>query len=468
MSKEASSSNFINQCIEISITDESCLLGSSVLIMSIILLSLNIYALIKMTKFYKKMNFENTIILLSIIQTIILQIVLITSYDIFFEAFFLVQIFIISLIIRKFIILAIEPKTFFDKNGIFLLLNILNVVIFLIYPLYLNIFKGHHLYVKLFYRIFHALTACILSYYCIFFIKLTVKYKKNYLKSYYFLYEANLTNNNKKNDTNNNPNPNDNLNDNNKKDDTNKNDNGDNNLNEKLYDNQNDNQNNDKNNLDDNINSINNAENVNIESININNINIINNNVNSNDNNNNNGKKARPKHVSTKGKGEVFYHKKKKQIRYLYVVNLFCAFVEICFTIIRNFILNNHYLDNDYKTIPNSTTGDIIYYIYLVVSFLNVSVNYLCFYFYIRFQYNKNSQPYIRTPGKNLLDDDYINEESNKKSSNSDVNAFLFSLSKNKEEDPVAVEVKAEDRDSLNFTEFESGNTNNALLPDDF
>ena len=171
-----------------------------------------------------------------------------------------------------------------------------------------------------------------------------------------------------------------------------------------------------------------------------------------------------------KEKGKCFIIRKKKQIRYLYVVNLFCAVIEICFTILRNFILNNHYLDNNYKTIPKSksTTGNFIYYIYLIVCFLNVSVNYLCFYFYIRYQYNKNSQPYMRTPGKNLLDDDYINEESNKKSSNSDVNAFLFSLAKNKEEDPVAVEVKAEDRDSLNFTEFESGNNNNVLLPDDF
>lgn len=463
MSKEdASSSHFINKCIEISITDESCLLGSSVLLISIILLSLNIFALIKMTKFYKKFNFENTIILLSIIQTIILQAVLITSYDIFFEAFFLVQIFIISLIIRKFIILAIEPKTFFDKNGIFLLLNILNFVIFSIYPSYLNIFKGHHSYVKLFYRIFHALAACILSYYCIFFIKLTVKYKKNYLKSYYFLYEANLANNNKKTDSNNNDKPNDN---NKKEDDTNNKTNNDdlnnNNLNEKLNDNQND----ENNNLDNNNNSINNTENVNIDSINNknNDANAVNNNE-----KNKNGKKPRPKHVSTKGKGEVFYHKKKKQIRYLYVVNLFCAVVEICFTVIRNFILNNHYLNHDYKTIPNSLTGDIIYYIYLIVCFLNVSVNYLCFYFYIRVQYNKNAQPYMRAPGKNLLDDDYINEESNKKSNNSDVNAFLFSLAKNKEEDPVAVDVKAEDRDSLNFTEFESGNNNNALLPDDF
>ena len=61
--------NFLVLCIKVSIIDESCIIGSSVLIISIIL-------------------FENTIILLSIIQTILLQLVLISSYDIFFESFF--------------------------------------------------------------------------------------------------------------------------------------------------------------------------------------------------------------------------------------------------------------------------------------------------------------------------------------------------------------------------------------------
>ena len=89
--------NFLVHCAKISIIDESCIIGSSVLIISIIILVLNIYALFKMTKFYKKMNFENTIILLSIIQTIfLLQLVLISSYDIFFESFFLYIQFILK------------------------------------------------------------------------------------------------------------------------------------------------------------------------------------------------------------------------------------------------------------------------------------------------------------------------------------------------------------------------------------
>ena len=171
---EKPSGNFIDQC-NISIFDESCIFGTIVLIVSFVLLVLNIFACIKMTIFYKKMNFENTIILLSIFQTLLLQVVLITSYDIFFEAFFLLQIFIISLIIRKFIILAKEPKTFIEKNKVFILLNILNVLIFFLYPLYLKISKEHQLFFKLFYRLFHAITTCILTYYCRFFINLINK-----------------------------------------------------------------------------------------------------------------------------------------------------------------------------------------------------------------------------------------------------------------------------------------------------
>ena len=426
------SGNFLVHCVKISILDESCIIGSSVLIISILLLVLNIYAFSKMTKFYKKMNFENTIILLSIIQTILLQLVLISSYDIFFESFFLVQIFIISLIIRKFIILAIEPKTFYDKNGIFLLLNLLNVIIFFIYPIYLNIFKGHHLYVKLFYRIFHAITTFILSYYCCYFIKLTIKYKENYLNSYYFFYEAQISNN----EVDDIKNENNNISNDNIKD-----------INEN-HENNNNTNNNENNNNDNNIN--NNANN-----------NSHNNNTN-NDNNNRRIKKG-------KKKGEVFYHKKKKQIRYLYVVNVFCALTEIGFTIIRNFILHNHYLDDDFRTIPNSIDGDLIYYFYLIVCFCNVSVNYLCFFFYIRHQYTRNSKKFLKSPEKKILDEKFIEKEENiKDSNNPEVDAFLFSsAARNKEEEPVAVEIKADERDSLNPWDFDAGNNEDALLPND-
>ena len=472
------SGNFIIQCINISIFDESCLLGSSVLIISIILLVLSIKAFIKMTKFYKKMNFENTIILLSILQTIILQSVLITSYDIFFESFFLLQIFIISLIIRKFNILAKDPKTFFDKNWIFIVLNVLNFLIFLIYPLYLNIFKGKHLYVKLFYRIFHASTTCILSYYCCFFVKLTAKYKENYLNSYYSFYEEKLINDDTY-ENNNNDNNNINKNDKDKDKDKDKEE-------DKDKDKEEDKEENKEENIDENKEEDKKEDkeekkeeekedekdkgepkdkDINKEKNNENDINDI--------------SKSNTKSRINIKKGEEFYRKKKKQISYLYSVNLFCAFIEICFTITRNFIIHEQYLDDDYKTIPKTTGGDIIYYIYLIVCFCNVSVNYLCFYYYIRHQYSYSKIPkkFIRAPEKKILDNNFIEEvENTKKSNNPDVNKFLFSsAAQNKDEEPVAVEIKRDDRGSIDFPDFDIGNNNsgnsnknNALLPDEF
>ena len=165
--------NFVCKCIEVSIIDRSCIFGLSVFILSIILLILNVRAFIKMTKFYRKMNFENMVILLSIFQIADLQLVLIFSYDILFETFFLLQIFIISSIIRKFTILSKEPKTFWGKNGMFIILNILNILLYSIFPIYLYIFdeSGHHLFIKVIYRAFHVITTGILTYYCCIFIR---------------------------------------------------------------------------------------------------------------------------------------------------------------------------------------------------------------------------------------------------------------------------------------------------------
>ena len=358
--------NFINECIHESIFDESCILGSCVLIFSLYLLFISIKAFYKMTKLYKKLNFENFIIALSIAQNIILLVVLLTLYDFAFEAFFLVQIFIISLIIRKFIILATDPKTFYEKNIIFILLNTLNVIIFSIYPIYLKSSKGHHLYVKLFYRIFHATTTIILTYYCCFFVKLSANISQ---KSDYLLYQSNITNTKKKD-----------------KDDENK------------------------------------KEEEKIE-----------------------------------GEGEIFYKKKSKQITYLYSVNLLCAFIEICVTLTRNFIIDENFVEDEYRTIPKTFFTNIIYYIYLFICFINVGVNYMCFYYTIRHQYSE--KPKIeKKPGIKIIDIGYIEQEKNKENSN-DINQFLDSYAQNKEENPVSVEIKS-DEESVKSSE-----DNNVLLP---
>ena len=101
---------------------------------------------------------------------------------------------------------------------------------------------------------------------------------------------------------------------------------------------------------------------------------------------------------------------KKKQIRYLYIVNIFCAFVEILFTVTKNFILHEYYLENDFKTIPNSTSGDIIYYIYLIVYFLNVSVYYLRFYYFIIHQYSRTKKC-VKKPEKKVLHENFLEKQ---------------------------------------------------------
>lgn len=101
--------------------------------------------------------------------------------------------------------------------------------------------------------------------------------------------------------------------------------------------------------------------------------------------------------------------------------------------------------------------------------FCNISVNFLCFFFYIRHQYSKSSKKIPKTIKKKILlaKNDIENEQNIKKSNNPDVNKFLFSSSdQNKEEEPVAVSIKREERSSLDFPDFESTN-NNPLLPDE-
>lgn len=447
------SGNYIMHSIINSIIDERFILGLIVTILSIILLIFNIYACKKMTRFYKKMNFENTIILLSIFQTIILQLVIMTSYDIIFESFFLLQIFIISLIIRKFIILASDPKTFLDRHLMFIILNVLNFILFLIYPLYLYAFKlkGHHLIFKLIYRIFHAITACILTYYCAYFIHLTAKYKENYLNSYYFFYEANIEEIDETKENNSySILPKDKSIESENKDGKNKEKENDIiiTVNNQIHEVEKEEEK-EKDKQKDQKNDIKNENDIGKEKV-----------IDNSQNDKSKNDKSNIKSKNEKKKGEEFYRTKKKQIRYLYAVNLFCAFSEVFFTISKNFIFTKDYYENNFKTIAKSLKGNLIYYIYIIVCLLNVSVNYLCFYYYIRRQYSKNPKKYKKDPAKKILDVNFIkSQETSKNDNNPDVNSFLFNSSgaKAKEEDPV--QVKVEDIESPDFTNVEGSNS---------
>jgi len=70
-----SSPNFLDKCANNSLGDGSCIMGIIILLISFIPLFFNIYAFAKMTMFYKKLNFENSIILISAIEIFILEFV---------------------------------------------------------------------------------------------------------------------------------------------------------------------------------------------------------------------------------------------------------------------------------------------------------------------------------------------------------------------------------------------------------
>ncbi len=143
-----------------------------------------------MTKFYKKLNFENSLIFLNIPQILILEMVLLSSFDIFFELFFLTQIFNISLIIRKFQILSSQNEGFFNHNILFIFLNILNIILFFVFPIFLSFeFNDNkHLIFRVIYRIFHVFVSLLLAHYCIIFNKMIKNYKNDEDKSYFYLY----------------------------------------------------------------------------------------------------------------------------------------------------------------------------------------------------------------------------------------------------------------------------------------
>ena len=127
-----------------------------------------------------------------------------------------------------------------------------------------------------------------------------------------------------------------------------------------------------------------------------------------------------------------FYKQKKKQISYLCFANLLCTIVQVIFTILRNIFLKDNFLKNKSRTIPITNLGNFLYYSYLFISFFNVLVNFVCFYWFIRYQYIINKEKIPSTLIKqntNYLDDNFIEKAAKNmnENHNNDVNRFLNS-----------------------------------------
>lgn len=176
--------NFIEQCIQSSFLEIKCIIGSSTLFFSLIFLISNIIALIKLAYYYGKINFETNLILFSVIEILIIQLVIITSYEILIEFFILIQFFLITLIIRKFVILSKQTIQYFRKNGLFIFLNTTNILLFIVYTMFLLKNNKEDTYsIILIHSLFYALSSIILTVYSNLLVKLIKKLKKYEIKT---------------------------------------------------------------------------------------------------------------------------------------------------------------------------------------------------------------------------------------------------------------------------------------------
>ena len=310
--------NLFKVCSDKYFSNLNCIFGSFEFIFSFVILAYTIIGLINMIKYYDKFNFEMSLLLFSIFQIILIDIIIITPHDFLYEIFFLSQLFIISLIIRKFLKIVRNNK--FRGNLIFIIVNIINIIIFTLYILsLLEIFlSGIYLYIRFSSRIFYFLTTVNLAILCRSLIKKLEQYGINN-ESYDILLKKSISS------------------------------------------------------------QCNNSEHF----------------------------------VVSFYSNELFFMIRKKQITPLYILNLICSFIQMIFILFKNFILTEYFKKIDYKLI-STNEGYIIYYIYLLTYFLNIMINFICFYWIIRDQYKDDSERLAKGKKNNIkiLDEDFIQRES--------------------------------------------------------
>lgn len=313
--------NLINICFDNNFKDLNCILGATEIFMSIIFITLIILGLVKLLRYYGNMNFETSLLLFSIIQIILLDIIIIMPYDFLFECFFFVQICHISLTIRKFIIILKSEKTSLNENLIFIILNTINIIIFTLYILSLLdiCLNNIYIYIQSSLRIYYFITSIILSFLCRNLI-IKVKNYENKNESY----ELSLKNKDS--------------------------------------------------NLSRNSGLI----------------------------------------LSFHNNEWVYFLIRERQILPLYILNLICSFIQMLFVLSKNFLLEDFFQKDEYKLISLKNSAYIIYYNYLIICFLNVLVNYFCFYWIVKEQYDDNNDKITKlkkNDKRKILDEKFIERE---------------------------------------------------------
>ena len=308
--------NIFEICIKNNFSNINCIFGSIEFISSFVILALKILGLIKMIKYYDKFNFEMCLLLFSIFQILLMDMIIITPHDFLFELFFVTQLFLVSLIIWKF--LKIIKSNKLRENIIIFLINIINILIFIFFVLSLfELFLADiYLYIRFTSRIFYFLTTVNLAILCRALIKKLDKYETKNETFDLFLRKYNTKNS------------------------------------------------------------------------------------------------VKSEHfVFSFYSQELFFMVRKKQITPLYIVNLLCSFIQMIFIFLKSFILTDIFSKKDNK-IVSTDEGYIIYYIYLLSYFLNIMINFICFYWMIREQYNQSNIEINKKKDNKILDEDFIIRES--------------------------------------------------------
>lgn len=308
--------NIFEICIKNNFSNINCIFGSIEFISSFVILALTILGLIKMIKYYDKFNFEMCLLLFSIFQILLMDMIIITPHDFLFELFFVTQLFLVSLIIWKF--LKIIKSNKLRENIIIFLINVINILIFIFFVLSLfELFLADiYLYIRFTSRIFYFLTTVNLAILCRALIKKLDKYETKNETFDLFLRKYNTKNS------------------------------------------------------------------------------------------------VKSEHfVFSFYSQELFFMVRKKQITPLYIVNLLCSFIQMIFIFLKSFILTDIFSKKDNK-IVSTDEGYIIYYIYLLSYFLNIMINFICFYWMIREQYNQSDIEINKKKDNKILDEDFIIRES--------------------------------------------------------
>ena len=340
--------NLFNICLNQKIY-QKCIYIVILLIFSIIFLIFNLMGFIRMTKIYKKLVYENSILLLCLFQTIIIIIILFFNKEYFFDLFYFIQLMMIISILKQFIklLFKIDNKNNCLKFNIVLLICIntffllLMIYIYFIYKEDSNIDKYKKI-TQLTYRICYMIINVLLTTFGCKLLKLIKKKKK----------KVKFKNDNNRISTNNNS------------------------YNDSIF----------NSNLNINISDVNNSNLLNETNRNSN---LQNENNKNNNSNNTSHKNSIIFNIYNTG----FYITKKKQILIIVTLNLVCSILQFIFNLTKSFILIDKFEENEhYEINPNDTISIFIYYFFIFICIVNVIVNYFSFYWSNREIYNENKE----------------------------------------------------------------------------